>query len=133
MRVVIANVLILILLSACSTQQPIYNVSASPVPQRSNGTKLSIEEVRGAIFAATTIKGWKPTSVNANEIQAKITVRDRHTATIDIKYTDSSYSINLSSSGGLDEKDGNIHRNYNKWIILLDTQIQAELLEKATG
>lgn len=100
---------------------------------RINGSMLSVEEVRGAIFAAAAVKGWIPTSVNANQIQATIKVRDRHTATIDIKFTDRSYSINLKSSGGLDEKAGNIHRNYNKWISLLDNQIQAELLEKANG
>ena len=119
----------LLLLCACSTQQPIQNVIASPVPLMRNGSTLTMKEVEKAIFSAAIIKGWKPTNVDTDTVEAAITVRGRHSATVDINYSQHSYDIVLKSSDGLDESAGKIHRNYNKWIILLDQTIQAELLQ----
>lgn len=124
-------VLTLLFLSACSTQQPIHNVSGSLVPLRTDGSMLTMKEVNAAIFSATKIKGWKPTNLDENTVEAKITVRSRHRATVDINYSDRSYDITLRNSEDLDQKAGMIHRNYNKWVILLDEMIQTELLEKA--
>ena len=122
----------LFLICACSTQQPIHNIAASPVPLMRNGSMLSMEEVESAIWAAAITKGWKPTNLDADTVEAAITVRGRHSATVDIKYSQRSYDITLKGSNGLDESAGMIHQNYNKWIILLDQMIQAELLIAAT-
>jgi len=132
MKATIASLLMLLFFSACSTQQPIHSISASPVPLRINGSILTQDEVKKAIFSAAKIKGWTPTSIDDDTVEAQITVRQRHKATIDINYSDRSYSFTLKNSEDLDQKAGMIHRNYNKWIILLDQQIQAELLEIAT-
>lgn len=121
----------LLVLCACSTQQPIHNVTASPVPLMRNGSMLSMGEIENAIFSASITKGWKPTNLDPDTIEAAITVRGRHSATVDINYSQRSYDIILKSSNGLDESSGMIHKNYNKWIILLDQMIQAELLQAA--
>ncbi|KAA1190498.1 hypothetical protein F0M18_11835 [Pseudohalioglobus sediminis] len=121
------------LLSACSTQQPIHNVQDSLVPPKHDGTLLTKQEVNQAIVKAATFKRWKASNLDEDTVQAKITVRGRHHATVFIDYSELSYNITLQSSDGLDEKNGKIHRNYNKWIILLDEQIQAELLEASSG
>jgi hypothetical protein len=92
---------------------------------------LTMKEVNAAIFSAAKIKGWKPTNLNENTVEAKITVRSRHWATVYINYSDRSYDITLRNSEGLDQKAGMIHRNYNKWVILLDEMIKTELMEKA--
>jgi uncharacterized protein YcfL len=119
-------------LYACSTQQPIHNVSGSLVPLMTDGSMLTMDEVNWAIVSAAKIKQWKPKSLDEDTIEASITVRERHKATVDINYSQRSYDIVLKNSEGLDQKSGMIHRNYNKWIILLDEMIQAELLEEAT-
>ena len=121
----------LLLLSACSTQKPIYNVEASAVPLMRNGSMLTMEEIERAIFTAAITKGWKPTNLDADTVEAAITVRGRHSATVDINYSQRSYEIILKSSDGLDESAGMIHQNYNKWIILLDEMIQTELQKEA--
>lgn len=131
MRRICIAIIPLLLLCACSTQQPVYNVAASPVPLMRNGSMLTMQQVEGAIFAAAIVKGWQPKSLDADTVEAAITVRGRHSATVDINYSQRSYDIKLKSSDGLDESAGKIHKNYNKWIILLDQMIQAELLKEA--
>jgi len=121
------------LLSACSTQKPIHNVQDSLVPPKSDGTLFTKEEVNRAIVDAATFKRWKVTNLDEDTVQAKISVRGRHHATVFIDYSELSYSITLRNSDGLDEKNGKIHRNYNKWVILLDEQIQAVLIEAAAN
>ena len=96
-----------------------------------NGSALTMKEVEKAIFSAAIVKGWKPTNLDADTVEAAITVRGRHSATVDINYSRQSYDIVLKSSDGLDESAGKIHKNYNKWIILLDQTIQAELQQAA--
>lgn len=122
----------LLLLCACGLQQPIHNVAASPVPLKRDGSMLTLEEVKSAIFAAAIAKGWKPKLLDADTVEAAITVRGRHSATVVIKFSQRSYGITLKSSDGLDESAGKIHRNYNKWVILLDQMIQEQLLQMIT-
>ena len=86
-----------------------------------------MDEIGAAIKGACIYKGWEPEQISEGLIQAKITVRGRHTAIVDISYDISSYSITYKDSVGLDHKENKIHRNYNKWIILLDEQIRARL------
>jgi uncharacterized protein YcfL len=121
--------LLLGILVGCATSHPIYNVVDSPVPAGLNGELPSTEEVKMAIVKAATFKRWQPTSVDEDTIEASIAVRNRHQAKVAIDYTRFSYSITLIESVGLDEKNGMIHRNYNKWVHLLDQQIQTELAQ----
>jgi hypothetical protein len=127
-----AVVFTILFLSACSTQRPIHNVSGSSVPIKSDGSMLTMEEVNKAINLAAKTKRWKPTNLDEDTVEVTITVRGRHTAVVDINFSQRDYDIILKRSEGLDQQTGKIHRNYNKWIILLDEQIQAELIEKAT-
>jgi len=117
-------------LTGCATSQPIYNVVASPVPAGPDGQQPAIEEVNKAIFRAATYKRWKPSNLDEDTVQAEITVRNRHEARVTIDYSRQNYSITLVKSFGLDEKNGKIHRNYNKWVQLLDQQIQLELVNE---
>lgn len=61
-------------------------------------------------------------------IKCSILVRGRHYAEVLIPYSSSAYSIHYSDSRVLDydEKDQSIHRNYNKWVILLSQEIQSQ-------
>ena len=54
------------------------------------------------------------------------TVR-QHFASVDIHYDSNSYSIRYKDSKVLMYDGTNIHRNYNKWVQLLDQQIKLNL------
>jgi hypothetical protein len=50
-----------------------------------------------------------------------------HVATVDIYFGTTSYSIIYKDSVNLDYKDGRIHRNYNKWVQNLNSDIQSKI------
>ena len=60
-------------------------------------------------------------------MQAHITVRGQYHAEIDIPYSADHYRIQYRDSSGLDYKDGKIHKNYIRWVRLLDKGILREL------
>jgi hypothetical protein len=107
----------------CSaTQQPLYNVDNSLV-QAFDGKKLTMVQVEKAILQAGIQRNWKMQKVKDGLITATQLVRS-HSATVEIKYNASSYSIIYKNSTGLDYDGTNIHKNYNGWIRNLDSSIQ---------
>lgn len=119
---------ILLTVLGCSTSQTILNVENKVSPQKTS------EEVKTAILIAGVQKGWTMTSAEPGRIDGKISVRNRHRAHIEIRYDASGYRIHYLDSQGLDaDAAGTIHRNYNKWITLLDQAIQVELMRQPTG
>jgi hypothetical protein len=54
-------------------------------------------------------------------------VRGRHRAEVEIRYTSFQYTIEYVSSQLLLAKQGTIHKNYNRWVESLDSQITLEL------
>jgi hypothetical protein len=111
------------LLAGCSTQQDVMNISDVPIPVGDNGILHTHAEVRTAISEAAKFKRWLARDLDEDTIVAEITVRDRHHAEVSIDYSESSFAINLLSSSGLEQKDGRIHRNYNKWVSILKGEI----------
>ena len=127
LKLPVLGCLLVLLLGACSTQRPIHNINGSPVPSGASGGTPSMMDVKDTIIEAAEYKRWRISERDDDTLEANITVRGRHQATISIDYSESSYSISLVRSEGLDERDGRIHRNYNKWVILLDREIQKRL------
>ncbi|MDH1008639.1 hypothetical protein N5J43_17985 [Pseudomonas nicosulfuronedens] len=84
-------------------------------------------QVQEAIHKALAQQQWTLQQDNGSVIYAEITVRERHHAEISIPYSSQQYSIKLRSSRGLDEENGQIHRNYNNWVVLLNERIQQNL------
>ncbi|MBB4866071.1 hypothetical protein HNP46_004976 [Pseudomonas nitritireducens] len=105
------------------TTKPVQNIDQS-LPADSNRTSV---QVQAAIRDALDEQKWTVQQDAGNVIYAQITVRERHHAEISIPYSSQQYSIKLRSSSGLDEKDGQIHRNYNKWVTLLNNRILQNL------
>ena len=120
-------VVITLFLGACSTLQPIYNVESASVPTNQDGTPLAATDIAHAIHQAASYKRWDTKDISDGLIQASIVVRSRHEATVDIPYDSRHYSIRLKRTSGLDQKNGKIHRNYNKWIIHLKQEISSRL------
>jgi len=87
-----------------------------------------LNDVRRAIIAGCHVKGWQPIQESKDRIRASIWVRSKHYAEVLIPFTEKKYSITYETSKNLDysERNQKIHRNYNKWVILLSKAIQNE-------
>lgn len=119
---IVALMALALLITGC-TSKPVYNAKENFSSERS----FSNEQMSRAIVTALNDRQWTVQSIKPGMIKAAITVRGRHHAEIDIPYTPTSFEIDYRSSTGLDYKDGQIHRNYNRWINLLRERILKEL------
>ena len=104
---------------------PIMNVEGAAVTTAS-GKTLTREQVREAIVRAGGTLGWKMADEGPNMLVGTLLIRT-HTAVVEIPYSTTSYSIKYRSSVNLDERGGNIHKNYNGWIQNLTRDINAQL------
>lgn len=103
--------------------QPIQNVNDAPII---SAKPVPATAVKTAIINAGTSLGWQMVEVKPGMIQGTLNLR-KHTAVVDIAYSATKYSIVYKSSVELDEKDGQIHRNYNSWVQNLSKRIATEL------
>ena len=117
-------VLIGLAVLGCARTTPIYNVSAAPVVAKSG--EATSAEVRGAIVDALTDKGWAIKQDDPGRILAEVNVRN-HRADIAIDYSATQYSITYQDSENLLHDGSMIHRNYNKWVMLLEREINQRL------
>jgi hypothetical protein len=111
----------LCLLTSCAKTQPILNLTDQPVTQN-----LTSSQVKKCIELAGSKRGWLMEESKPGLIKASIQSHG-HYAKISIPYSNKGYSINYESSKNLMATDGDIHRNYNKWIRELDKEIQNNL------
>ena len=107
----------------------VYNIMDAPVTPTS-AHEPTLEQVTQAILAARKIPkpAWRMKVIEPGFIRGTLNIRT-HSATVDIKYTTTSYSITYISSSNLkySEKKNTIHKNYNSWIQNLDNAINMEL------
>jgi len=121
-RALAAIVLLGVAVAGCT--RPVYNVSSEPIETPLG--QASTAEVRAAILEAATARGWTVKEDVAGRIQLAIDARS-HSATVNVDYTQTSYDIVYYDSKNLDYDGTNIHRNYNKWIKLLEQDINKRL------
>jgi len=112
-------------LVACNTLAPIQNVNDFAVSNAAS-RPLTAEEVRSAIVRAGAGLGWIMKDAGPGRLNGTLLLRT-HTAEVQIPYSQTSYSIVYKSSINLQEGNGNIHRNYNGWILNLNRGINAQL------
>jgi hypothetical protein len=112
--------------SAALAAKPIENLIDIPVPSNIDGSMPSLEEIKSASIRGCKDKRWTPVVDEGGDIACSILVRSRHFAEVEITYTETSYSIIYKDSRELDynEEKQRIHRNYNKWVILLSDATQ---------
>lgn len=112
-----------LLTTAGCTSKPVLNTQHElpATPQ------LSEEKMKQVIVAALQKREWTVQRLSPQLVQADITVRGQFYAAIDIRYTRNSYAISYRDSRELGYKDGKIHRNYNRWVSMLDRDIMAAL------
>ncbi|WLH85265.1 hypothetical protein [Pseudomonas sp. FP2338] len=112
-----------LLTTAGCTNKPVLNTQHDlPVT-----AQLSEEKIKQVIVAALQKREWTVQRLSPQLVQAEITVRNQFHAEIDIRYTRTSYAITYRDSRDLGYKDGKIHRNYNRWVSMLDRDIMAGL------
>ncbi len=114
-------------LTGCARLQPVNNIN-NTTPAALSEYKFSTHDVEQAIVRGVTLKGWTIEESTPGKIVARINVRGKHMAKVDIDYNQSGYSINYNDSNNLLFNGSAIHRNYNKWVVLLDRTIQSELV-----
>jgi hypothetical protein len=106
--------------------EPLYTVQQQPVPAAVT-QKLSRDQYVRLYADAALQKGWQPMPVEPGRIRATLTIRAKHSLTVDILYDARSYSIVLVTSQALNEGGGRIHPAANKAIRGLQDAVQAAL------
>lgn len=119
MKKVLLGLFVILGLTACKTTHPLYNADSQIA-----ATNISSEVMGKSIASALRYKGWKVLSKTDDEILAGITVRS-HYAEIKIKFNGPQYTIEHVKSSNLDYNGAKnvIHRNYNRWIKMLEAEI----------
>ena len=120
----LVTILIGLAVASCSTSRPIYNVASTPITVPSG--QPSAAQVRAAIVEAATNRGWIVKDDVPGRIQLELLVRN-HMATVNVDYSQSSYSITYQDSENLNYDGSEIHRNYNRWIMNLQREINQKL------
>lgn|SRR5574341_391095 len=118
-----------LVLGACATGAPIYNVTDAPIIL-APGKTATMQQVQTAILRAGTRLGWQMQPEGPGKMSGRLALArggKSHLAVVDIAHTTKSYSITYRDSSGLDAQNGTIHRNYNGWIQNLDKAIRSEL------
>lgn len=112
-----------LLVTAGCTNKPVLNTQHDlPVD-----AQVSEEKMKTVIVNALQKREWTVQRLSPQLVQAEINVRNQYYAAIDIRYTRNSYAITYRDSRDLGYKDGKIHRNYNRWVNNLDSDIMAGL------
>jgi hypothetical protein len=124
-------VLALILpLAACRRQAPISNVIDMPVSGARSGS-LTKEKAKEVILAACRKFGWAAREIEPGLIRADYAARS-HTATIEIPFSSTRYSIIYKHSTNLkyNAQRQTIHNQYNHWISNLRQEIDTNMAYK---
>ena len=109
-------------LAAC-TSKPLLQPQVALPPDR----EFSQVEMQQAIVAALEARHWRVGRIDTGRINAAISVRKRHHAAIVVEYTPFDFAIHYRNSQGLEYEDGEIHRNYNRWVNSLRAEILHQL------
>lgn len=96
------------------------------------GTAGSIDKVQRAVFAGLAAKGWVGTLVEPGHAHAVLMRPDYH-CEIDVYFDTAKFSIRYANSEHLDYDPARrvIHRNFNRWLVLLREQINIAMSNPA--
>lgn len=123
-------VVVVLALSACMREKPIYNVDNNAIAY-SSVKKLSAGNVRKLITKAARSNRWIVQKIRPGMLRATLRWRS-HEAQVNIAYSSKNYSITYASSQNLLEKDGMIHRKYNQRVMELRNEIDRLLSNEAS-
>lgn len=115
---------VMLVVGGCNRVQPVYKVENHPVPVAAQNANLTTIET--AIYEAASSNGWMVEKVNPGLMRATQKWRE-HAATVDIVYSQKSYSINYAGSANLKADQDYIHRRYNAIVLKLEQEIERRL------
>jgi len=86
-------------------------------------------KIENAIKNGAANKGWQTRKIKNGLIQANILVRSKYFVSVNIDYTAKGYSINYNKTRNLkyNPKTKEIHKSYNKWVKILQDNINFQL------
>lgn len=128
----LAAALCLVGLVACVKHgQPVYNVENAAYGLSTAGQPrdLRMSQIEQAIVKAGANRGWIMERQSVGHVVGGLTVRGKHSATVDIFYDRAAFSIVRKDSQGLeyDPAANTIHKAYNKWVRILEQEIREEI------
>jgi len=94
---------------------------------------LTAAQVGNAVVAGASRRQWIVVENAPGRAVARIDVRARHMAEVEITYDERSYRIAYHDSENLKAHSGRIHQNYLRWIAKLDQAIRAELVRASSS
>lgn len=108
--------------------KPLEEIIDAPVAWQTEA-RGDLATVQAAILRGCADKGWVGHVVSPGLVHAVLTKSD-YTAEIDIPFTVERYSIKYSASQHLDWNPDKrlIHRNFNRWLILLRQRIDLQMV-----
>ncbi|MBS0395787.1 MAG: hypothetical protein JSR54_14290 [Proteobacteria bacterium] len=111
---------------------PLVEIIDAPLVWQNNAPG-KLEEVQSAVMAGCVTKGWVPTAQGPGHVHAVLT-RPDYRAEIDVTFTTTTLSIKYADSQGLDWNPDKrlIHRNFNRWLTLLQQAINVEMVRTKT-
>ncbi|MDJ0812436.1 MAG: SHOCT domain-containing protein [Woeseiaceae bacterium] len=133
------KILIATLLVACFALSPaeaarINSLENLVIPERTDGSRFTLEEVQALIMQGCTRRQWTPEYEGDSVITCSILVRGRHFVKVEIPFNELDYSILYRDSDQMDynEAKQTIHRKYNGWVNNLQAMI-ARQFQDAVG
>ncbi|WP_455818016.1 hypothetical protein [Pseudomonas cerasi] len=121
----LATLLCAFALVGCARTEPVKNIN------QTLNSHYNDNQLQTAILEAGRARQWLMQPQQPGVINGHITQRG-HSADIRITYGANHYSINYVGSSNLMAGAGEIHRNYNRWVINLDNDIQFRLASLKT-
>jgi len=118
---VFAVALVVSVLTGCGNA-PIYNVTNHSMPQTAQ--HLTQQEIDAIVIKEAAERGWKIEPLGPGHMKGILEVR-AHRAVIDLRADKTNLNIRYLESTNLNEKNGIIDRNYNRWVSYLERDIPA--------
>ncbi len=111
----------------------IVNLENLAIPDRTDGTGFSLDEVRILIMNGCTKRQWQPVYEGDAIITCSILVRGRHFVKVEIPFSEVDFSIYYLDSDQMDYDPATqeIHRKYNGWVKNLRVMIEQQFSEAA--
>ena len=128
MRIIVLSLLLVGLLSGCSTSRPLTNLNNHNIEYLVDADK-NLDDIKMSIMRAGQVLGWEMQPVRPGLIKGTLNLRS-HTAVVDIPYSLKSYSIIYVDSVNLDYDGRNIHRSYPRWVNNLKVKIDEFIVVK---
>jgi hypothetical protein len=104
----------------------ILNFNEQQIPEN-----MTIAQIEKCIITGGATRGWKIAKIKPGLMEGSIYTRG-HTAIVTIPYTKAKYSIIYkdSSKDLYADEEGRIHKRYNTWVMNLNNDIHARMLEE---